>query len=60
MIQADARAELEAAQKGLQLLRLKQQRIASCVIAAEIPFPSDVQRSGVSSASYAWDHCDTT
>jgi len=49
MIQADARAELEAAQKGLQLLRLKQQRIASCVIAAELPVASNANRSGVSS-----------
>jgi hypothetical protein len=33
VVQSDARAELEAAQTRMQLLRLKQQRMAKCLAA---------------------------
>jgi type II secretory pathway pseudopilin PulG len=41
VIQSDARAELEAAQTRMQLLRLKQQRMAKCLTSSQLPTASD-------------------
>jgi hypothetical protein len=41
VIQSDARAELEAAQTRMQLLRLKQQRMAKYLAGSQLPAASD-------------------
>jgi type II secretory pathway pseudopilin PulG len=41
VIQSDARTELEAAQTRMQLLRLKQQRMAKCLASSQLPAASD-------------------